>query len=200
LPFVVIEGLDGAGGQTQTELLKEYFIKNNIPAVFVRSPDYDHPVGKVLSDYLNEKFELSNEQAFLAFAIDVLNSVPKIDAGLNDGKMVIADRYITSTIAYHCSRGFSFEDAKRLVNLFKYPKADVIIFIDIKPDTSIERKEMEHGELDRYEKKLEFLKKVRDFYQIEIKENFLGKWVVINGERSKKEVHEDILKVINSLN
>lgn len=195
----MIEGLDGAGGQSQTDLLKEYFSGNNISSVFVKSPDYDHPVGQLISDYLNEKFELSNDQAFLVFAMDVLNSVPKIETGLKDGKIVIADRYITSTIAYHCSRGFSFEDAVKLVEVLKYPKADVIIFIDIKPETSMERKMGEHGKLDKYEKKIEFLRKVRESYMRGIKENVLGKWVVINGERSKKEVHEDILKVINSL-
>jgi len=199
LPFIAIEGLDGAGGQSQTELLKEYFANNNMPSVFVKSPDYDHPIGQLISDYLNEKFELSNDQAFLAFAVDVLNSVPKIETGLKGGKIVIADRYITSTIAYHCSRGFSFECALKLVELLKYPKADAIIFIDIKPETSMKRKMGEHGKLDRHEKDLEFLKKVRDFYFREINENVLGKWVVIDGERSKEEIHEDILKVINSL-
>jgi len=199
LPFVVIEGLDGAGGQSQTDLLKEHFAENNIPSVFVKSPDYNHPFGQLISDYLNEKFELSNDQAFLAFAIDVLNSVPKIETGLRDGKIVIADRYITSTIAYHCSKGFSFECALKLVELLKYPKADAIIFIDIEPETSMKRKMGEHGKLDRHEKDLEFLKKVKEFYFKEINENMLGKWVVIDGERDKDDIHDDILKVINSL-
>jgi len=197
--FVVIEGLDGAGGQSQTELLKEYFAVNNIPVVFVKSPNYDHPIGRFISDYLNEKIELSNDQAFLAFAIDVLNSIPKIESGLKDGKIVIADRYITSTIAYHCSKGFSFECALKLVELLKYPEADKIIFIDIKPETSMKRKIGEQGKLDRHEKDLEFLKKVKEFYFREINENVLGKWVVIDGERDKDDIHDDILKVINSL-
>lgn len=199
MPFVVIEGLDGAGGQSQSELLKEYFSKNSIPSVFVKTPDYEHPVGRLISDYLNEKFELSNKQAFLLFGVDVLNSIQKIESGLKNKKVVISDRYITATIAYHCSRGFSFENAMKLVELLKYPKADAIIFIDIKPETSMDRKIKEHGKLDKYEKDLEFLKKVREFYLKEIKQNVLGKWIVIDGERSKKEIHEEILEVINSL-
>jgi len=199
LPFVVIEGLDGAGGQSQTELLKEYFTKNNILSVFVKSPNYENPVGRLISDYLNEKIDLSNEQAFLLFATDVLNSIPKIESGLRSKKIVIADRYITATIAYHCSRGLPLESATKLVESLKYPKADLIIFIDIKPETSMKRKIGENRELDKYEKDLKFLGKVREFYLKEIKENIMGKWVVIDGEKSKKEIHEDILKVINSL-
>jgi thymidylate kinase len=87
----------------------------------------------------------------------------------------------------------------KLIELLKYPKADAIIFIDIKPETSMDRKIKEHGKLDKYEKDLEFLKKVREFYMKEIKKNVLGKWIVIDGEKSKKEIHEEILKVINSL-
>jgi len=199
LPFVVLEGLDGAGGETQTKLLKDYFIKNNIPSIFVRSPDYDHPIGKFICDYLEGKFELTNDQAFLAFAIDVLNSVPRIKTGLRDKKIVIADRYITSTIAYHCSRGFSFQNAIDVVKRLDFPRANRIIFIDIKPETSMKRKIEENKKLDKYEKDLESLRKVREFYLKEIKENVLGKWVVIDGERSKKDIHQDILKVINSL-
>jgi dTMP kinase len=128
-----------------------------------------------------------------------LNSVPIIRSALEENKIVIADRYITSTIAYQCAKGFSFDSALAFVKSHEYPGADAIIFIDIKPEISMERKEREHGELDRHEKDLKFLKKVREFYMKEIEEGILGKWVVIDGERSKKEVHEDILKVINSL-
>ncbi len=195
----MLEGLDGAGGETQTKLLKDYFIKNNIPSIFVRSPDYDHPIGKFIVDYLEGKFELTKHQAFLAFAIDVLNSVPRIKTGLREEKLVIADRYITSTIAYHCSRGISFQNAIDMVKRLDFPRADGIIFIDIKPETSMKRKTGENKKLDKYEKNLESLRKVREFYLKEIKENVLGKWVVIDGERSKKDIHQDILKVINSL-
>lgn len=198
MPFIIIDGLDGAGSSTQTELLKEYFAKSKIPSVFVRSPDYDHPIGQLISDYLHEKFELSNDQAFLVFAIDALNSVPKIRDGLKDGKIVVADRYMTSTIAYHCSRGFSFEDAMKLAELLKYPEADLIIFIDVKPETGMNRKIEQRKKLDKYEGDLEFLKRVREFYLREIKESVLGKWIVIDGGKSKsiEEVHEKIVSVL----
>jgi dTMP kinase len=197
--FCVIEGLDGAGGSTQTDFLKEFFEKKNIPHALVKSPDYETEIGKSIRDYLNGKFNLKPEQAFILFATDVLNSVPIIKKGLEEKKFVVADRYITSTIAYQCANDFSFESALKFVRLHEYPEADAIIFIDIKPETSMKRKMKENGKLDKHEKNLAFLRKVREFYLKEIKENILGKWFVIDGERSKKEVHEDILKVINSL-
>jgi len=197
--FCVIEGLDGAGGSTQSKLLKEIFEKKKIPHVFIKSPNYETEIGKSIRDYLNGKFNLKPEQAFILFASDVLESIPIIKKGLNEKKVVVVDRYITSTIAYQCANGFSFDSAMNFVKLHEFPEADAIIYIDIKPETSMKRKRKEHGKLDRHEKNLKFLKKVRDFYQIEIKENILGKWFVVNGERDIKEVHEDILKIINSL-
>lgn len=197
--LIILEGIDGFGGETHSRLLKDFFDKNNIPSVFVKSPDYDHPVGKLYSDYLHEKFDLSTEQVFLVCATDVLNSVKKIKEGLKD-KVVIADRYITSTIAYQCANGFSFENALKLVDLLEYPKADLIIFIDIRPETSMRRKMEEHGKLDKYEGNSDFLRKVREFFLKETEENVLGKWITINGERSIDEVHKDILKTINSFN
>jgi dTMP kinase len=199
LPFVVIEGLDGAGGHSQTDLLKKYFDKKNIQYIFVKSPEYETEVGRSIRDYLDGKINLKPEQAFILFATDVLNSVPKIKEGLRKRRIVIADRYITSTIAYQCAREFSLDSALNFVRSHSFPESDSIIFIDIKPEMSINRKMEEYGKLDKHEKDLKFLKKVREFYFKEIKENVLGKWFVIDGKRSKEEIHKDILKIINSL-
>ena len=199
MPFIVLEGLDGSGGFTQSKLLKEFFEKENIPHVFVKSPEYETEIGQSIHDYLDGKLNLKPEQAFLLFAMDVLNSVSIIKESLKNNKVIIADRYITSTIAYQCANGFSFESALKFVNLHEYPKPDAIIFIDIKPETSMKRKMKEQGKLDKHEKNLEFLRKVRSFYQKEIKNKILGKWFVVDGEKEIKEVHEDILKIINSL-
>ena len=85
------------------------------------------------------------------------------------------------------------------VKSHEYPKADAIIFIDIRPETSMKRKMKEHGRLDKHEKDLGFLKKVKNFYLKEIKETILGKWFIIDGERSIEEVHEDIVKIISKM-
>jgi len=197
--FCVIEGLDGAGGSTQTNLLKKFFKKKNISYVFVKSPEYGTEVGMSIRDYLNGKIKLKPKEAFVLFATDVLNSLPMIKKGLEENKIVIADRYITSTIAYQCANGFSFDSALNFVKLHEYPDSDAIIFIDIKPETSMKRKLKEHGRLDRHEKDLEFLKKVKNFYLKEIKEDILGKWFIIDGEKSIEEVHEDIVKIIEEV-
>jgi dTMP kinase len=199
LPFVVIDGLDGSGKGTQTKLLIEHFKEKNIPFKFIKSPDYETPVGETYRKYLDGKFEMETDSIFLLVASDVMMSKPKIEKAIEEGKIIIAERYITATIAFQCANGLLYEKAIKLVELMEYPKPDLTIFIDVKPETGMKRKLSQEGKLDRHEKDLEFLRRVREFYLREIKENVLGKWVIIDGEKSKKEVHEDILKVINSL-
>ncbi len=197
--FCVLEGLDGSGGTTQTNLLKKYFEKKKIPHVFLKSPNYETETGKLIKSYLNGKLKLKPEQAFILFATDVLDSLPIIKKSLEENKVVVIDRYITSTIAYQCAKGFSLESALNFIKLHEFPMADAIIFMDIKPETSRRRKMKEHGKLDRHERDLKLLKKVREFYQKETKENLLGKWFILNGERDKNDVNKDILKIINCL-
>jgi len=199
MPFIVIEGLDGSGGQTQTDFLKEYFERKSIPYTFVTSPDYEHDIGKLFDGYLHGKVELNTEQVFLLCSIDVLNSVKKIKRGLEEGKVVIADRYITSTLAYRDAGGFPLERGMKLIEILDFPKPDMIIFLDKRPETNMERKLKEKNSLDLHEKNKEYLSKVRESYKKQISNNILSKWTVIDGESSKQEVHEKILRVINSL-
>jgi dTMP kinase len=191
----VIEGLDGSGKGTQTELLIKYLKEKNIPFEFIKSPDYRTPVGEAYRKYLNEEIDMETDAVFLLVASDVMMNKPIIEAARKEGKVIIAERYITATIASQCANGFSFEKAIKFVELMEYPKPDLIIFIDVKPETGMKRKR-EQGKLDRHEKNLEFLRKVREFYLKEIEESVLGKWVVVNGEKSIEEVHEEILKIV----
>ena len=196
MPLIVIEGLDGSGGQTQTDFLKELFKLNKVPFSFVKSPDYKHAVGQLFSDYLAGKVDLTTEQVFLLCAADVLNSIPKIKKGLEQDHFVIADRYITSTLAYRDARGFPMSKGLKLIESLDFPKADLIIYLDIKPETSMKRKKGEKGSLDLHEQDVEYLRKVRKSYEKEIAKNIMGKWVVIDGEKSIENVNKEILKLI----
>ncbi len=195
MAFIVIEGLDGAGGETQTQLLKEYLTKNKIPHKTFRSPDYTRPIGKVIKSYLDQELRLDPDSAFMLFASDTLLTSKQIEKEKKN-KVVVIDRYITSTIPYQAARGLDFEKGIKFVEFMSYQKPDVIIYIDIKPETSIKRKRREKERLDYHESRLDYLKKVREFYHREAKRNVLGKWYIIDGEKDIQQVHEDILKIV----
>jgi len=197
MPFIVIEGLDGSGGQTQTDLLKEVFKMNKVPFSFVKSPDYKHPIGNLFYEYLTGKVDLTTEQVFLLCAMDVLNSVPKIKKGLKEkNHFVIADRYITSTLAYNDAKGLSISKGLKLIEPLEFPKADLIIYLDIDPKTSMKRKMQEKGHLDIHEQDAEYLGKVKKSYYKQIDKDIMGKWIVVDGEKNIKDVSKEVMKLI----
>ncbi|MBD3156110.1 MAG: dTMP kinase [Candidatus Aenigmarchaeota archaeon] len=195
MTFIVIEGLDGCGKETQIELLGKYFKKNKILHKFFRSPDYSSPTGKVIKSYLDQELELNPEDAFKLFASDTLMTSKLVEKE-EKNKIVIMDRYITSTIPYQVARGFDFEKGVKFAENINYTKPDAIIYIDISPKTSMKRKKKEKGKLDYHEKKLGYLKKVREVYLQEAERNVLTDWFLVDGERNIKEVHEDILTIV----
>ncbi|MEM5793104.1 MAG: dTMP kinase [Candidatus Aenigmatarchaeota archaeon] len=198
MTFIVIEGIDGCGGETQTKLLKKYFKKNKIPHKIFRSPDYTTTIGKAIKSYLDGKLKLDVYSAFTLFASDTLLTSKKIEKERNK-KVVIMDRYVTSTLPYQCARGLDFNKGLDIIEKLEYQKPDLIIYIDIKPETSIKRKKKEKNNLDYHERNLNYLKKVRNFYFKEIENKVLSKWVVIDGEESIENVNRKIIEFINSI-
>jgi len=194
--FIVIEGLDGSGGETQSELLKNYFEKIGKSAEKITYPDYSNPIGKLIHDYLHRKYDFSVEVQFLLYFVDFIKDKEKIRKWLSEKKIVICDRYFTSTLAYQSLQGFSIEKALKIVELFNLPKPDLIIYLKISPDTSIKRKLNEKEKLDRNESNKEFLTRLSKFYEILTEKQLFGTWRIVDGEKSIGEVHKEIINLV----
>lgn len=194
--FIVIEGIDGSGGETQSELLKNYFEKIGKSVEKITYPDYSNPIGKLIHDYLHRKYDFSVEVQFLLYFVDFIKDKEKIRQWLSEKKIVICDRYFTSTLAYQSLQGFSIEKALKIVELFNLPKPDLIIYLKISPDTSIKRKLNEKEKLDRNESNKEFLTRLSKFYEILIEKQLFGTWRIVDGEKSIGEVHKEIINLV----
>jgi dTMP kinase len=193
--LVVIEGVDGAGGETQSKLLLEYLRSRKIPAERIYYPEYGNPIGDLIHDYLHKKHELPVDIQFLLYATDMVKDRGKIQGWLNQGKTVIADRYFTSVLAYQ-GMGFPIENALKFAEIFRLPKPDVILYLKISPETSIKRKKGEKEHLDRNEANRAFLEKVSASYENLVKNQMWSSWFVIDGEKSPEEVFGQIKKVL----
>ena len=101
-----------------------------------------------------------------------------------------------TTITYQVVKGFPLEKALRFAEDYGIPKPDLVIYIDVPVEVGIERKKKDKGKLDVHESDIEFLKKVREKYLENAKNNVFGKWIVINGNKSIDEVTQDIIDVI----
>ncbi|MEM5790927.1 MAG: dTMP kinase [Candidatus Aenigmatarchaeota archaeon] len=197
--FLVIEGIDGAGGSTQSNLLRKFLEEKNFKIELIGYPDYSNPIGRVVRKFLDKKFEISPEAQFLLYGLDMVKDGEKILKNLKEGKIVLVDRYIFSTLAYQCfGKKFSLKKGLKLIEIFELQKPDLVILLDIKPETSIKRKMKENKRLDRHEEDLELLKKVRKGYLKLAKENVFSKeWIVLDGEKEIEEVSEEIKKIVD---
>jgi len=195
--FIVLEGIDGAGTEVESKELIKYFKKKKVSSKRIYYPDYSEPVGNLIHEYLHGKYDFPVEVQFLLYFIDFVKDVEKINKWLKEGKVVIADRYFTSALAYQGLGGFPQKKALKIAELFKLVKPDLIIYLKVSPETSIKRKFKEKNSLDRNEKNKKLLFEVDKSYQKLIKNNVFGKWVVVNGEDSIKEVFENIKNIIN---
>jgi dTMP kinase len=193
--LVVIEGIDGAGGETQSKLLLEHLHSRKIPCERIYYPDYGNSIGKFIHDYLHKKHELPVDMQFLLYATDMIKDRDKVLGWLKEGKTVIADRYFTSILAYQ-GMDFPLENALKFAEIFRLPKPDIIFFLKISPETSIKRKKGEKKNLDRNEADMELHKKVAASYENLIKNQVWASWFEIDGEKGVEEVFARIRKVL----
>ncbi|UZE93141.1 MAG: dTMP kinase [Candidatus Nealsonbacteria bacterium] len=194
--FLVFEGLDGAGGETQTKLLSNFLKKEKIPFEKLSYPDYRGPIGKLIHQFLHREYEFSPENQFLLYFSDFLKDKEKIKKWQQERKFIISDRYFTSTLAYQCQKGFPLKTALKIAELFDLPKPDLVIYLKISPETSIKRKFSEKRSLDRHEADKKFLKELTKSYQKLIKKQTFSRWIMIDGEKSIEEVFLQVKEII----
>jgi len=198
--LIVIEGIDGAGCGTQTELLKEKLNERlSQPVLHIRYPNYNSPVGVTIHKFLHEELALSTDMQFFIYSLDMLKDMNEIKKALDEGRIVLADRYFTSTLAYQCAQGFHLEKALKFADLFDFVKPDLIIYLKVPSDIAMKRKKMEKNNLDLFEKDLEFRKKVSKKYDELASKNIFGKWIVVDAEKSIEEVANEIENEINKI-
>ena len=162
--FITFEGCDGCGKSTQLKMLSDYLTKENIPHIFTREPGGGKISEAIREILLNGKnMEMTDAcEALLYAAARVQHLSDRVQPALEEGKLVICDRYVDSSLAYQAyARGLGVEFIEQINGYaLKHYTPDVTIFIDLTPEEAFLRK---HGadENDRLEKAgLDFHKRV----------------------------------------
>lgn len=185
--LVVLEGLDGAGKSTQVKKLRAYLESLYGSLEYVHFPRYDAPVyGDLISRFLRGDFG-SNEVVHpqlvaLLFAEDRHGAAPAMKETLDQGGVMLLDRYVYSNIAYQCAKLNDEQEAARLRDWifnteygdFALPKPDLNIFLDVpisfvesklKADRAGDDRDYLEGAQDIHEADIEFQKRVRAIYR-----------------------------------
>lgn len=185
--LIVLEGIDGCGKDTQIRLLKE-----NRDFSLYKYPTDNF---RMLRDYLDRKTTLEPKSLFLLFLADIAEQQKLVENELKEGKTVVLDRYVFSTISYELG-SLGYENAKKVVEHSGFLKPDIAILLDIPPSVSQERKKRQK-KLDRYEENAEYLEKVRKNFLKLQEEGFLAvKWHKIDASRDISSINKEILGII----
>lgn len=197
--FLVLEGIDGSGKETQVKLLADKLKKLGHNVEMLDFPDYETEQGKKIGQFLNHEIELTNEELARLYAEDRKLHMPKLKAWLNEGKIVIADRYAYSNLAYQLANG---TDYNYLIGLDKdliFP--EFVFFVDVNVDEVIRRIDNQRKK-DKYESNRKYLKMVSGIYsrmcEGDIEVFGRAKWIRIDGNKTIEEVHKEIWKYVEA--
>jgi len=140
--FFVFEGIDGCGKATQAKLLAEFFKKEGYKVEEIDFPQHGKRSAMMADDYMNGIYGTLNEvgpyAASIFFACDRFDASFKIRKWLNEGKIVISDRYLVSNLGHQGSKMVkNKKEWKKYVNwlydleynIFKIPKPDYIFIL-----------------------------------------------------------------------
>jgi dTMP kinase len=188
--FIVIEGLDGSGKTTQAALLAKKLSQSYI--VLLTAEPSQGKIGTFIREgCLYEDKRLPTETEALLFAADRIDHIEKeIKPALEEGKLVICDRYVYSSIAYQGSAGLSLDWIKTINARALQP--DFSVFIDVPPEHVLERLQRKKSVMET----LETQQKVRDVY---LKFVETGELVRVDGDRPKEAVAEELYAVALNL-
>jgi len=184
--FICIEGLDGCGKTTQSKLLVKKLRKKGYNAVYTTEPSRGK-IGKFIRKYcLDREKRVPSVVETLLFAADRFEHLQsEIVPALKEGKIVISDRYVYSSLAYQGAAGLDLNWIK-MINKHAIPP-DLAIFIDVEPEVVIQRLKPRKSVMEN----LHTQQMVREVYLKFVENKELTK---IDGSKSKKEVAKEILK------
>ena len=201
--FIVLEGIDGSGTSTQSELLKDYFISRGEKAVISPEPS-SGIIGNLIRQALKKRIlftkdpDLFDEQMAYLFAADrhdhLYNDVDGVFKLINDGFNVISTRYYFSSLSYNCQTPEQFNFVSKLNH--KFPNPDLAIYLDISPEVSLSRIE-DRSLKEIYETKNK-LSKVRNNYQ-HIFANYPDNLLIIDGTEEIAEIRHKIISKIENM-
>lgn len=166
--FIALEGPDGSGKSTITKLLADYFKSKNIDHIITREPG-GTIIGEDIRDLIldTKNTEMAPETEALLYAASRGQHVhEKIAPALKEGKIVLCDRFVLSSLAYQgVGRGLGIEKVKAINDFaIKDVYPDLILFFHIDPEVTLRRKTKKLGG-DRLEKEgNDFHNKVYDGY------------------------------------
>ncbi|MCW4031229.1 MAG: dTMP kinase [Candidatus Bathyarchaeota archaeon] len=186
--FICIEGLDGSGKTTHAHLLVRNLQNKGFEAMYTTEPSRGEYGQFIRASVLQGEKRVPRVVEALLFAIDRFEHLEKdVKPALDEGKIVVSDRCVYSSLAYQGAAGLDLEWIEE-INRFALPP-DLVLYIDVLPEVVVKRIRRKKSVME----KLETQRRVKKVYMKFVDD---GKLIPINGDKKKGEVEQDILSLI----
>lgn len=199
--FIVFEGGEGAGKSTILDKIYDWMNTEGILCIKTREPGgikISEQIRSIILDNNNTEMDERTE-ALLYAAARRQHLVEKIIPALNEGKVVLCDRFIDSSLAYQgYARGIGMDEILE-INKFAIGEymPDLSIFFDLEPSEGLKRINIDNNrEVNRLDnEKIDFHNKVREGYY-KVLEKDKGRIVRVDASKSIDEVYENVKYII----
>ena len=211
--FIVFDGGEGCGKSTQARLLREKLERDGVAVLPVHDPGATK-IGEMIREILlnpkNTDMGMRCEM-LLYMASRAQMMVEKILPALHEGKVVISDRFVSSTLAYQLGGdGLSADEIRKVGEIaIKGRWPDLTLIFDLPVDLAVSRVRPKFTlfpddpnaglDLDRIEQRS------MDYHEV-VRQNYLAqakadpkRHKVIDASRSVEQVHEDVLRAVEAL-
>lgn len=143
--FIVIDGADGSGKSTQRDLIVKRLKKKGYKVKFIHFPQHNQPSCAMVDRYLNGIYGNAEEVGpyipSIFYAIDRYDAGHKINKHINQGQIVIADRYVSSNMGHQGGKIIKPEERKKFYkwlykleyDILKIPRPDLNIILYVEP-------------------------------------------------------------------
>lgn len=204
--LIVIEGTDGSGKATQTKLLAEKLGKEGYKVKTIDFPQYGKESAKLVEDYLAGKFgpvdKVDPYEVAKYYACDRKEAAPAIRRWIDDGNIVIANRYQQSNKGHQAGKIKSGKKREEFIrwlddleyNQYKIPKPDLIMFLHVPAEIAQSLVTKRGNKKDIHEADLQHLKDTEQAYmEIAKKEG----WTIVECVKDREIMPiEDIQQIV----
>ncbi len=190
--LVNLEGIDGCGKSTQSKLLREKLKGEGEKVIILKEPT-KRPHGQKLWDVLHGKRKAINKEILELFVLDRIQHVEeKIQPALDEGTVILMDRYYYSSMAYQVAGGIDVEEIREK-HVFA-PRPDVVLIFDLPVSVALERVKG-HSDADEFEKE-EHLEKVREAY-LDLENDPLVR--IVDATGTPEEIFRNVWRLVSEV-
>jgi dTMP kinase len=195
--FIVLEGIDGSGTTTQAARLVAALRAAGHAVVGTREPS-DGPIGVVLRQALTRRLVgLSDRTLALLFAADRLDHLASVvEPALAEGKLVVSDRYVLSSLAYQGMR-LPLRWVETL-NAAARP-ADLTLYLEVDPGTAARRRQGRGGREELFDADAVQRAVARAYGRVVRKHTRAQRVARVNGRAAPDEVAREILSRVQAV-